>query len=573
LNNSAVQDGVVTVSPLAGSRDASANTQISFLGVPARDLSRVSVVGSKTGAHAGRLAAYSQGNGASFLPARRFAAGERVTMRARLRLGGSTRMLLDQFVIATENPLVYGPGKIYPGPSTEIQSFLSRPDLHPPAVTVTASSPLVAPGEEFVAPYAGPGQAGPMILNQSGELVWFKARPPHTAAANFTVQSYQGRPVLTWWQGSLSEHGFGRGEDMIADSTYTTVAQVRAGNGLRADLHDFQLTPNGTALITAYNPIRCNLAAAHGPPEGAVTDGVMQEIDIPTGLVMYEWTSIGHVGLSESYERARTSSANWPFDFFHINSISLDEDGSILVSARNTWTVYEIDGRSGQVIWRLGGKQSSFKGGPGTGTAWQHDPHKLADGSISVFDNGASPSIHHESRGVVLDIDQQHRTAKLLSQFTHGPPLVAESQGNMQALDNGDWFMGWGQTPYFSEYGPDGKLLFDAHFPAREQSYRAFRFTWTGTPAEPPAFTVTGSKAAATVYASWDGATSVAAWRVLAGATPATLRTVAQVPSSGFETPIGLPAGTSGPDVAVQALDGSGRVLGSSAVGSESALA
>ena len=119
----------------------------------------------------------------------------------------------------------------------------------------------------------GPGQAGPMILDSSGGLVWFKALPAHTSAANFQVQEYEGKPVLTWWQGDISVHGFGLGEDVIADASYTDIAHVKAGNGYQADLHDFQLTPQGTALITAYDPILCNLSSVGGRADGAVTDG------------------------------------------------------------------------------------------------------------------------------------------------------------------------------------------------------------------------------------------------------------------------------------------------------------
>jgi hypothetical protein len=423
----------------------------------------------------------------------------------------------------------------------------------------------------FVAPYSGPGQAGPMILDQKGGLVWFAALSSHDSAANFRVQEFQGQPVLTWWQGDISEHGFGLGEDVIDDSSYRTLARVSAGNGYRADLHEFQLSGRGTAVLTAYAPILCNLSPAGGPAEGAVTDSVLQEVDVRTGLVRFEWTSLDHVGLGESYERARGATTTWPFDFFHINSINLDPDGSLLVSARNTWAIYEIDARSGQVLWRLGGRQSNFAPGAGTRTAWQHDPRPLPNGSLSIFDNGASPAVRGQSRGIVLSLDQQHRTATLLSQFTHGPPLLADSQGNMQALENGDWFFGWGQLPYFSEYSPEGGLLFDAHFPTHTQSYRSFRFAWTGTPVHRPAFVLQPSPGP-TVYASWNGATLVASWNVLAGRTPATLQSVAQAPRSGFETAIPLPAATVGPNVAVQALDSAGRVLATSATVAEPGL-
>jgi Arylsulfotransferase (ASST) len=563
LNTSAQLDGSVTVSPLPGSRDATPQTQISFLGVPAGELAGVTVTGSRTGRHSGRLSAYSQGDGASFLPAHPFAEGETVTVHAGLRSGGSLQQLSDQFAIAYQDPLSTTPETIHPGGASEIQRFRSRPDLRPPTLAVTARSSAVAPGEVFAAPYDGPGQSGPMILDPSGGLVWFKALARGTSATNFQVQQYAGRPVLTWWQGDISIHGFGQGVDTIADSAYDDIGHVRAGNGLRADLHDFQLTPQGSALITAYDPIYCNLSGVGGAAHGAVTDGLLQEIDVRTGLVMFQWTSLDHVALAESYELAANAHTSWPFDFFHINSIDLTQDGSLLVSARNTWTVYDVNGVTGQIQWQLGGRHPSFTMGPGTNTAWQHDPRELPDGTFSVFDNGASPRVHSQSRGIVLSVNPQLKTATLVSQFTRPAPLLAYSQGNMQALPGGDWFLGWGQAPDFSELSPTGQLLLDAHFPAGDQSYRDFRFPWTGAPAHPPAFAVTaGTGGASTVYASWNGATLVASWRVLAGASATRMRVAAQRPRTGFETAISVPAGTAGPYVTVQALDADGRVLG-----------
>jgi Arylsulfotransferase (ASST) len=566
LNTSALLDGVVTVSPLPGSRDATPQTQISFLGVPADELSAVTVSGSRTGLHGGRLAAYSQGDGASFLPSKPFAEGELVTVRAQLRTGTTVQPLFDQFQVAHEDAISSTPETIHTGSPSEIQSFRSRPDLRPPVLSVTASSPAVAPGDELVAPYDGPGQSGPMILEPDGGLVWFKALPRGTSATNLQVQQYAGRPVLTWWQGDISIHGFGLGEDVIANSAYEDIGHVRAGNGLQADLHDFQLTPAGTALITAYDPIYCDLAGEGGSSYGAVTDALMQEIDVKTGLVMFQWTSIDHVALSESYALAANSRTDWPFDFFHLNSIDLAQDGSLIVSARNTWTVYDIDSATGQIAWQLGGKHSSFAMGPGAATAWQHDPRELSPGTLSIFDNGASPKIHSQSRGIVVSLNPQQHTATLVSQLTRPSPVLAESQGDIQALANGDWFLGWGQVPDFSELSPTGQLLFDAHFPAGDQSYRDFRFPWTGTPAHSPTFAVApGAAGASTVYASWNGATLVASWRVLAGSSSSAthMHVVAQGPRTGFESAIALPANTTGPYVSVQALDAGGQVLGS----------
>jgi hypothetical protein len=573
LDNSALQAGVLTISPLPGSRDASPETQVSLLGAPARDLGVQSVVGSVTGAHSGRLAAYSQGDGASFLPQRPFAPGELVTVHARVRVGAAWRAILDVFRVARPDAISSTPETIYAGKAAEEQSFHSRPELHPPVVDVTTSSPSVAPGDEFVAPYGGVGQAGPMILEPDGALVWFKPMPRYTSVTNFRVQEYAGKPALTWWQGLISIHGFGQGEDVIANSSYDDIAHVHAGNGHMADLHEFQLTPQGTALLTAYYPVLCNLTSIGGGAYDAVTDGVFQEVDVKTGLVMYEWTSLDHVGLSESYTPVEQANAAYPFDFFHLNSIEVDRDGSLLISGRNTWTVYDLNATTGQIVWRLGGKHSSYSAGPGTRTAWQHDPQELADGAISIFDNGSSPTVHKQSRAIVVQLNATAGTATLVGELTHEPSLVVESQGNVQALPGGDWFVGWGQEPFFSELSPEGKLLFDARFPAHIQSYRSFRFQWTGTPEHRPAFTlVPGGTGAGTVYASWNGATLVSSWRVEAGASAGSLHAILTAPRTGFETAIALPGGTIGPYLAVQALNAAGAVIGTSGSVSEASL-
>jgi hypothetical protein len=284
---------------------------------------------------------------------------------------------------------------------------------------------------------------------------------------------------------------------------------------------------------------------------------------------MFQWTSLDHVALAESYAPANTSNTAFPFDYFHINSINLDQDSSLLISSRNTWTTYDLNPQTGQIVWQLGGKHSSFAMGPGTTTAWQHDPRELADGSsFSIFDNGASPTVHSQSRAIVIALEPQAKTATLVSEFTHTPPISTKSQGNVQALGNGDWFVGWGEVPDFSELSPSGALLFDAHFPAGDQSYRDLRFPWTGLPATRPVLALVAAHGAAvarsagTVYASWNGATLVASWRVLAGATTHSLRPVAAAPRSGFETAIALPAGTHGRYLAVQALGAAGQALG-----------
>jgi hypothetical protein len=569
LNRSDILPGTgLQVSPLPESLDASPRAQISLLGASRAQLSHVQVSGSGSGSHPGRLLSYTQGDGASFLPAKPFTAGETVTVH----LSVAGRALSYRFTVAQPDPIKYvAPASTAAGKPSEVQRYRSRPELLPPALAVTtAASPATAPGYIMSTPYSGPGQDGPMIFDNSGQVVWFDPMPHGAEATNLQVQQLGSKPVLTWWQGYIPPQGFGEGVEMIANSSYH-VSQVKAGNGYWADLHDFRLTSQGTALLTVFDPIRCDLSSAGGSRSAAVTDGVLQEVDLATGLVRREWHSIDHVAMSDSYASAHSSSYEWPFDYFHINSIDPHADGGILISARNTSALYELDGHSGQIVQRIGGKHSTVKLGHGAETAYQHDATLQPNGQISVFDNGAVPKVHPQSRGILLAVNSQSGTDTLVTQFTHPKPLSSASQGNIQGLPGGDYFVGWGPESYFSEFSPTGQLLFDVHMPSPDQSYRGYRFPWVGTPTEAPAIAAATTSAAnptgasgalTTVYASWNGATQVASWRVLAGASSPALAPVAAAPRGGFETAIPTPGAQA--YVAVQALDASGAVLGTS---------
>jgi hypothetical protein len=440
-----------------------------------------------------------------------------------------------------------------------VWAFRSRPDLAPAAAELTTSASGTAPGYVFLALKEGAGEHGPMILDNSGRLVWFEK---YITARGFRVQRYRGRPVLTWWEGSVV-FGHGVGEYVIFDDAYREISRVRAGNGLRGDLHEFVITPDDTALLTAYAAVPADLSSVGGHKHGAAWDGIAQEVDIETGEVLFEWHSLDHVGVEESYVAPPEDPA-YAYDYFHINSIDVDHDGNLLVSARNTWTVYKVDRKSGEVVWRLGGKKSDFEIGEGTRTAFQHDARRHEDGTITIFDNGAHPQVHEQSRAIMLRLDEGNMKATLLREYTSPEKIVATSQGDAQLLPNGNVFVGWGSAPYVSEFSHEGELLLNARFPPDCESYRAFRFPWSGRPIDAPALAAERRpEGRVALSASWNGATEVAAWEVLAGARPARLEALGSVPREGFET--AMLAQTAGPYLAVRAKDGSGGVLGTSA--------
>jgi hypothetical protein len=504
----------------------------------------------------------------SFLPTHSFSQGEAVTVRAVLRRDGHMVPFSWRFTVAdvdaVSRSLETPPPPPPPPKTSELQHFVSRPELKPPVVSVSTDKGTQASGDVFLAPYAGPGQYGPMILDGNGALLWFKAIPRGSRAADLRVQEYDGQKVLTWWQSPLVSGGRHDAGVVIADNSYENLAIVRAGNGYQPDLHAFEITPKGTALFTVYDAIRCNLHPFGGPRDGAVADTLVQEVDLKTGLVRYEWHSLDHVALRDSYMPVKPGTAKSPWDFFHINAVSEHGD-ALLIDSRNTWAAYDVDARTGRLIWRIGGKQSSFSMPRDARPAWQHDVREQPDGTISFFDNGATPVVHPQSRVIALHLDLKSMTATLVKDFHHRPqPLIAPSQGDFQPLPGGDWFVGWGQKPYMSEFDATGNELFDAHLPAKYQSFTVLKFPWEGRPTQPPRIALrprTGG--GVDVYASWNGSTDVSRWQVLAGATPLSLAPAGESPRTGFETKLTAPSAQ--PYIAVRALAADGTVLASSA--------
>jgi hypothetical protein len=330
---------------------------------------------------------------------------------------------------------------------------------------------------------------------------------------------------------------------------------VQAARGLRGDLHEFLITPRDTALLTSYVVNHADLSGVGGSRHGTIQDAIFQEIDLTSGEVLLEWRSLDHIALDESYAPV---TADW--DYFHINSVDVDGDGRLLISSRSTHTIYKL-APSGAIVWRLGGKRSDFTMGPGANFAWQHDARRQPDGMLTIFDNGASPAVEKLSRGLILDLDEQQMSATLVRQYTR-PPILAGSQGSVQLLDAGNVFIGWGESPHVSEFDRDGRLLFDATLGSKYQSYRAFRLPWSAQPAEAPALAVRRHGRRLTAYASWNGATNLAAWQLLGGSDESALQELVSARARGFETAIEAPRGLQ--VLAVQALDASGAALGRS---------
>ena len=371
--------------------------------------------------------------------------------------------------------------------------------LKPPPVTVLTDQGGEHGGDLFVSPFGDSGTYanGAEILSPDGKkVVWFHPVPAGQEAADFRAQRYRGQPVLTWWQGT-GLGGVASGADYVYNSHYQPIAVVRAGNGYSADGHEFVITPWNTALILAYTTATANLTSIGGPADQTVIDGIVQEVDIRTGKVLFQWNSADHVPYAQS-EQPLPASASTPWDWFHINAVKLDGQEGLLVDARDTWTTYDISRRTGHINWQLGGKASSFSEQAAPGLvlndagrifAWQHDPEPLGNGRYTFFDNesagtantgsGALTDLPY-SRVDTVQLNARTHTATLVKTVNQPENLSAPSQGDGQTLPSGDLVVGWGSLPYVSEFSRSGSLLFNLQFPAGVNTYRAYRFPWKG---------------------------------------------------------------------------------------------
>ncbi len=467
-------------------------------------------------------------------------------------------------------------------------SFVSAPNLHPPKLhtDVRTQANKLAPGDFLVANSPNgaatsvgvpvTGQSGPLILDSQLQPVWFDPVPIKVVAMDLKEQSYQGQPVLTWWQGSLTNTGAAiRGQVEVVDQHYRKVATVTGQDGWTISEHEAVISASDV-WVTAYRFVPMNLKAFGGSANGVVYDAGVQEYNVKTGHLVSTWDALQHIPLSQSKQplasKPGPTGAAIPWDAYHVNSIQLTGKGTLLVSMRNTWSAYMVNAKTGSIEWTLSGnpKLTDFKLPSNGSFAWQHDVELHPGNVVSMFDDaccailpsGKPGPTSGPSRGLVLKLNTATHTASFVAQYVHQPRRYAEFLGNTQLLPDGNVVVGWGSLQFFSEYSKAGKLLLDAMWPSPDQSYRAYIEQWVGRPYFPPSGAARKKHGKTTVYASWDGATQVTGWRVLAGSNPSKLPLVATKLRSGFETAIAVQGNFKW--FKVQALNANGHAIGTS---------
>lgn len=458
-------------------------------------------------------------------------------------------------------------------------SFVATPKLHPPKIAAKfhGRRSALAHGYFFIANFpnltqnrAMVGQSGPLIVDSHMQPIWFKPVSTSVVADNLALQRYKGKPALSYWEGVVTKTGQikpGSSDVVVLDQHYKQIAKLKAPAPWTLALHEFIISGNN-AWAVATREVN---GSAYGAPAGVTlvdTAAIEFSLSDPSKPI-YVWDPLQHIPVSDTYQVPVTKAHEW--DPYHMNSLQLTGNGTFLVSLRNTSAAYLIDKATSSPVWTLGGKHSTFKfASKSAQFAFQHDVQLHSGNLVSMFDdhccamkaNGQFILPNHNSRGLVLKLDTTKKTATFVSDVSRGRNSFTAFLGNDQLLPNGNSLVGYGSQPYFDEYDRKGNLLLDATLPGPDLSYRVYLQHWIGTPGYPPDGAVKTRGGSATVYASWNGATEVRKWRVLAGNSSSHLRTVATKNRSGFETAIAL--SKSYKTYEVVALDSKGKKLGTS---------
>ncbi|CAD0094070.1 unnamed protein product [Aureobasidium vineae] len=420
-------------------------------------------------------------------------------------------------------------------------------------------------------------QIAPMIFNSDDlSLVW--SDPSYKTTFGVRVQEFNNSDYITFWRGTVKGAGYGSGSFIMLDHNYNVAYNLTTKNlTVGGDIHETELTDDGTALMTAYEPIQYDLTA-YDIENGWLADSLFEEVDIATNDLIFSWRASEHIALNASYADpgATGISQDSPYDFFHINSIEKDDSGNYLVSARHTHSIYYINGTNGDIIWSLGGKNNDFEDksdGQATNFAWQHDARwrntNLTE--MTLFDNGAADWVktENETRGLWLSLDYDDMSVTLKQDYISPEGILSVSQGSVQALSNGNVFMGYGSNGAFIEYTNEGEAIWDVQFGiignSSVQSYRAYKQNWQGFPGWNPSIAATGNGTDnTTVYVSWNGATEIKQWAILASNSSSSLATAddlwKNVTKTGFETNVTV--GTDARYIRAAALNADGEVLG-----------
>ncbi|KAF4455830.1 hypothetical protein F53441_1911 [Fusarium austroafricanum] len=430
-------------------------------------------------------------------------------------------------------------------------------------------------------------KSGPAIFS-STDLSLVYADISYARTFDARAQVRNGGKYLTFIEG-------GRCHAFDANYQKKWTVSVQDLGATQGNIHEFEFTNQDTALMTAVQDVRYNLTALGGEIDGWLSDSIFQEVVLETNRVTNVWRSFTHVNLTDTmlkYSPKKTFMGGDGFDWFHIDSVSKTSKGNYLVSSRSLSAIILLQANSLNPRWVLGGKRNQFKdlsGGHATNFASQYNA-KFVQGNesqISFFDNQVTESGPCRgrkcSRGVVVELDYDAMTVRLLHEFYHPQNISSGSGGSVQGLDNGNFLIGWGANPGITEHASNGTVVMDIQrgvIPHASEGnvdldmsvYRAWKNEWIGRPPWGPSIASSppGKESPnTTICVSWNGDTQVDRWEVYAGENErngtSSPQLIANSSRFGFETEIILEVFPLPRSARAVGVSKSGKILGSTA--------
>lgn len=454
----------------------------------------ISVAGTRSGEHAGRLLLSDDSKTIVFTPDQPFDLNETVAVRltggietsdghplppltftfqvSRVDPRRQPHPELAESAAGEEGASQVRRGVQETGPvRTNAAQSADLPEGYPVTELLVSDDP--DPGKIFLAPYdrtMGPSQGDLLIVDNHNMPIFFRALPAR--AFGLTLQP----------DGRLTYYTTNHARFLVMDSTYTPVDTFQVGNGYITDEHELRILPNGHALMIAFDwePVDMSLIVPGGDPDALVGGVILQEVDT-MGNVVFQWRSWDHYQITDMIECVRSLTSSL-VDYCHANSIAIDTDGNLLLSCRHMDEITKIDRATGDVIWRLGlnAKNNEFTFvGDSRGFSHQHCIRVLPNGHITMFDNGNCLSPEY-SRSLEYELDQTNKIATLVWESRNTPDTFSFAMGSTQRHDNGTTTTGWGTNsdPCVTDVRPDGSKSWEIAFVGTIESYRALRFPW-----------------------------------------------------------------------------------------------
>ncbi len=423
-------------------------------------LSGIDVRGSMSGKHTGEIIMVS-GNRLIFKPDIPFSLGETVTVR---RIDGA-----NDFTFSIRKVRIEKVKGIHTDLGLKSNGSGAKDELmlsdSLPISSIYQNGPTTS-GYIFLTNFGfGLTPSYLMILKNNGEPYF--SRRLSIIGLDFKKQNDN---LITYFDGAKAFY-------LGLDRNYTVVDSFYCGNGYLTDVHELQVMQDGSAWLMSYDPqiVRMDTIVPGGKANALVTGLIIQKIDINKNVI-FQWRSWDYVPITDATHEDLTADT---IDYIHGNAIEVCPDGNIMISSRHIDEITKINTTSGNIIWRLGGKQNQFTFiNDDIGFSHQHSVRVVSDSNIILFDNGNfhTPSF---SRAIEYRINEVNKTATLVWQYRHSPDLYAQAMGSVQRLSNGNTVIGWGTAfTTMTEVTPAGEVIYELSLTQGLMSYRAFRFDW-----------------------------------------------------------------------------------------------